>query len=378
MDIPFDAAAIAGDLIREYYAVLNENPELAWCYYATHGNYRTVYPDGTTAVATTRTDLNVILTRPADPDIPAIAVDTIFSVPNDSPVHLLVQATGKRFVQSFNVEYQPGRKRQYIIVASIATYLPTETADRHTAAAADNRTDTSPPVAVTENRDSVSDRISAKERLPAKTTAERPPVKSVMMKRVTDDDGSTATDRRPSVTTADGQRRPDVNTKIVYFSTERLSLDATMEQQTDENYQSLLDSIIALQTPVVSTAEQPVAFRLEHFDSYLLDTSAADRRPAESAAQRVPDGELKLFVGCMPKTMSSQELSDMFGKYGKVMWVKINAGFARNGLPSKSNYGFIKFDQPASIANALADRPIKLKNGHTLNVNSQFNARDRQ
>lgn len=100
-----------------------------------------------------------------------------------------------------------------------------------------------------------------------------------------------------------------------------------------------------------------------------------------TAGPRVPAGaSSKLFVGRLPKTVTHRQLSDVFRVYGRVTDVKImGRGYNRHNVVSAGfDYGFVSFDRPASAGNALAARPIRLDDGHVLNVNLRLETGNRR
>lgn len=379
---PLNATTIGEDFIREYFTVLHQTPRQAWRYYAKHGQFSTVYLDGTTFVAENPEDLNLLLMRHATPDTQAILVTSVLSV-YDTPTRFLVQATGKRFVQSFVIDYRPTQQRRFTILTSIATHTTLETIEitnkpsagtnaiRHSSDTTAGR----PPVVVTiQDNLSVTDDM-ASELLPLKTST----VKSIT-NRVHVADGI-ATEQISSVVTTE---LPPSISKCGEHSasdtvTESIPSETTKERESFERMKRVhcADDIAAERIPSVTTAERPAHISNMNRRSYsevvsadlpLIEASAG-RRPPEIVAREIPAANLcNLFVGRLPKTMTTQNLSDTFSVYGQVMSVNVKEGFGRNGAPTKYNYGFVKFDRPASAQNALANRPIKLDNGHVLNL----------
>lgn len=128
-----DATELGRELAKQYYTVLNNMPDQAWRFYAKRGNYRAVYEDGSVAVANDRFGLYSMLLRRAAYNA---HVTSVMTVPCGSLDRLLVLITGERFAQTFLVEYQPGKRQNYAIVASIVKYLPGTVA---VTAAADRR-----------------------------------------------------------------------------------------------------------------------------------------------------------------------------------------------------------------------------------------------
>lgn len=85
----------------------------------------------------------------------------------------------------------------------------------------------------------------------------------------------------------------------------------------------------------------------------------------------------QLFVGNLPHDCTEQHLEELFGKYGKVIDVRINqkAGRAdaagRGGGKTQGfvpNFGFIVFESTEAVVRALNDKPIMLYGNHRLNV----------
>jgi len=85
----------------------------------------------------------------------------------------------------------------------------------------------------------------------------------------------------------------------------------------------------------------------------------------------------QLFVGNMPHGCTEEDLSDLFSKFGRVLEVRINqkqgresAGRGRDGKTGFQvpNFGFIVFEDAASVERALSAKPILLYGNHRLNV----------
>lgn len=163
-ELKLDVTKVGFELVKEYFAALNDMPEQAWCFYANHGNYCTQYPDGSFEVASNWKELRRMLLRPiTTDDNEDIEVTSVITIPYISANHLLVMATGDRFIQTFLFEYRPAENQSYAIVASITKYSSPETAERR------------PPTKTPVNGRSCLDNIAAEE-APAVTAPNRPPV----------------------------------------------------------------------------------------------------------------------------------------------------------------------------------------------------------
>merc|ERR1719394_1673947 len=84
----------------------------------------------------------------------------------------------------------------------------------------------------------------------------------------------------------------------------------------------------------------------------------------------------QLFVGNLPHNCNEEELMDLFGKFGKVVDVRINQKSGRENAVARGgkapqfvpNFGFIVFEQADAVERALTARPIMLYGNHRLNV----------
>ena len=70
----------------------------------------------------------------------------------------------------------------------------------------------------------------------------------------------------------------------------------------------------------------------------------------------------RLFVGNLPHGCTEEDLNDLFSKFGRVLEVRINRrGQGREAVP---NFGFIVFEDAASVARTLSAKPILLYGNH--------------
>ncbi|VVC24167.1 Nuclear transport factor 2, eukaryote,NTF2-like domain [Cinara cedri] len=115
------ALNIGYEFTKLYYSMLRTTPEYANEFYDTHGKFRTVFEDGLTIVVSTRLQVKRILMRPLS------ACDykdeSIILIPCGSSGSLMVMVFGKRFTQSFLLEYRPKMKLGYAIVMSVTLYI---------------------------------------------------------------------------------------------------------------------------------------------------------------------------------------------------------------------------------------------------------------
>jgi len=84
----------------------------------------------------------------------------------------------------------------------------------------------------------------------------------------------------------------------------------------------------------------------------------------------------QLFVGNLPHNCSDDDLMELFGKFGKVVDVRINQKSGRENAQARGgkapafvpNFGFIVFEHADAVERALGARPILLNGSHRLNV----------
>lgn len=421
---PFNATALGEDFAEEYFTVLHRTPELAKDFYAKHGQYCTVYSDGTTVVADNREDLDLVMLCHETPNTRAISVKSVLSV-YDTPIRLLVLATGHQFVQSFVVDYQPGHPRPFTILTSVVTYTTAETNGQTdiipavtgvNRPSADTMTDVTAPklsplktrnmeqtTAETTTEQLKSVDVVAVERFSSEGIAKRPPPPSTL-KRDTQFEGDNVIECSTSESAT--EQAPVTSMMNRISATERFLSETTEKRQAVASTMTsdrVPDGIANEGSPQEATAQRRPRKRILKRSVHVADGTAtetipskptvelspcdsfmnrrscstvqhtvgkfANRRPSEVTAAGIPAGDSSnLFIGRLPQAMSLQYLSDLFSKYGQVMSIKIKEGLRGNGDRTKFNYGFVKFDRPASAQKALADRPIRLDNGHVLNV----------
>ena len=75
----------------------------------------------------------------------------------------------------------------------------------------------------------------------------------------------------------------------------------------------------------------------------------------------------RLFVGNLPQGCTEKELTDLFSKFGRVLESRIHQrqgrDIGRDGLPIP-NFGFIVFEDTASVQRTLSAKPILLYGNH--------------
>ena len=92
----------------------------------------------------------------------------------------------------------------------------------------------------------------------------------------------------------------------------------------------------------------------------------------------LPDSH-QLFVGNLPHNCVDKQLEDLFGKYGKVVEVRISSKGASQTkmLPSGArvpNFGFVVFADEKSVQRALKEKPVYLQpDNHRLNIEEKKN-----
>ncbi|XP_054167999.1 ras GTPase-activating protein-binding protein 2-like [Oppia nitens] len=84
--------------------------------------------------------------------------------------------------------------------------------------------------------------------------------------------------------------------------------------------------------------------------------------------KQFPD-ENQVFVGNLPQNIVEDELRNIFGKYGKILDVRINRqNQQKMGINTKTpNYGFITFESQDIVQSILKQKPIYFDN-HRFNV----------
>lgn len=282
-------------LIEQYFDILNRFPDQAWRFYAQHGNYRTIYPDGTTVDARDWEEQNEILLRPAPDGVETVVVDSVESTLCGTMDRMMVVASGPRFMQTFLLDRLLGDQRTYAIAASVAHYSATETAVD-----------------------------------------------------------------RPSVDVTAGRPTPEIPV-----------IDTTVDGSTSENAAVRSPSSSAKKPKTASTKNQDrsdddIATSVALDKDLTLTSVSEDCQRAEAEGQ--PYASTKLFVGCLPKSVKSQELADLFTEFGTVHYVQVkDGGKTRHGLPSVFNDAFVVFDGPSSIDEALSRSPLRV-NGRVLNA----------
>ncbi|VVC30624.1 Nuclear transport factor 2, eukaryote,NTF2-like domain [Cinara cedri] len=121
------AAHIGFSFAERYYTVMRTTPEYANEFYDEHGEYQTIYENGSAVVARNRSEVKRILIQPVSAT--HLIVNSIVSVPCGGTFdRLLVTVTGKRFVHVFVAEYRPERMLGYVIVGSLFRYVSAEPA----------------------------------------------------------------------------------------------------------------------------------------------------------------------------------------------------------------------------------------------------------
>ncbi|VVC46110.1 Nuclear transport factor 2, eukaryote,NTF2-like domain [Cinara cedri] len=108
---------------QRYYATLETEKKLAYLFYEEHGEYRTIYEDGTSVLATNWEEINSVILRPGT--FSDIFVKSITSEPYGGSLdELLITVIGIRFKHVFIVRYCPNREIHCAIVKSVKQYFP--------------------------------------------------------------------------------------------------------------------------------------------------------------------------------------------------------------------------------------------------------------
>lgn len=118
----YTADEIGRALVQQYFDVLDRFPDQAWRFYAKKGKYRTIYPDGTILNAKDWKEQSDVLLGPAPDGVKTVLVDSVESILCRSKNRMMVVASGPRFMQSFLLGRQPGKRRSYAIVASVTHF----------------------------------------------------------------------------------------------------------------------------------------------------------------------------------------------------------------------------------------------------------------
>eukprot|EP00918_Siedleckia_nematoides_P108217 GHVU01236110.1.p1 GENE.GHVU01236110.1~~GHVU01236110.1.p1 ORF type:complete len:503 (-),score=62.60 GHVU01236110.1:1929-3359(-) len=79
---------------------------------------------------------------------------------------------------------------------------------------------------------------------------------------------------------------------------------------------------------------------------------------------RYPDSH-QLFVGNLPHDVSEPELEEFFGRFGKVIELRINTKSSGGKVP---NFGFVVFESPDTVQTILQNKPVKFRDNHRINV----------
>jgi len=90
-----------------------------------------------------------------------------------------------------------------------------------------------------------------------------------------------------------------------------------------------------------------------------------------------PDSQ-QIFVGNLPHTVTEEDLKALFGDYGEVIEIRISIkGVQQSKLQPAGqkvpNFGFVVFADDEAARKCLDDTPIKLPDGHRLNVETKKN-----
>lgn len=112
-----NAAAVAFELVRQYYTVQTQAPEHLWRFYGECAQYVYVAEDGATTVAADRPALGYLI---ADTATAKVEVQSV-NVAQCSEDRLLVVAMTDRFAQSFVIESVGSRM---LLAASIVRHFP--------------------------------------------------------------------------------------------------------------------------------------------------------------------------------------------------------------------------------------------------------------
>ncbi|VVC35278.1 NTF2-like domain [Cinara cedri] len=117
------ATEVSFKFAQRYYATLESEKELAYLFYEEYGEYRTIYEDGTSVLATNWEEINSVILRHGT--FSDIFVKSITSDPYGGSLdELLITVIGIRFKHVFIARYRPNRELHYAIVKSVNQYFP--------------------------------------------------------------------------------------------------------------------------------------------------------------------------------------------------------------------------------------------------------------
>ncbi|VVC30806.1 Nuclear transport factor 2, eukaryote,NTF2-like domain, partial [Cinara cedri] len=122
-DVKASATEVGFEFAQRYYATLETEKDLAYLFYEEHGDYRTIYEDGTSVLAKNWEEINNVILSPST--FSDIFVKSITTEPcGGSLDELLITVIGIRFKHQFFVDYRPNREQNYVIVKSVKQYFP--------------------------------------------------------------------------------------------------------------------------------------------------------------------------------------------------------------------------------------------------------------
>jgi len=97
--------------------------------------------------------------------------------------------------------------------------------------------------------------------------------------------------------------------------------------------------------------------------------------PPRQRMMSLNSDHLQLFVGNLPHNVTEAELVDLFGKFGKVADVRINKKTKPKGQAEVHrqvpNFGFVVFEEPSAVEQAISSQPILLYGTHRLNIETK-------
>ncbi|VVC39326.1 Nuclear transport factor 2, eukaryote,NTF2-like domain [Cinara cedri] len=124
-DVMTSATEVGFKFAQRYYATLSTKKDLAYLFYEEHGEYQTIYEDGTSVLAKNWEEINSVIWSPVTfSDIFVRSITTEFY--GESLENLLITVIGIRFKHIFFADYRPNRELNYVIVKSVKQYFPAD------------------------------------------------------------------------------------------------------------------------------------------------------------------------------------------------------------------------------------------------------------
>ncbi|VVC30632.1 Nuclear transport factor 2, eukaryote,NTF2-like domain [Cinara cedri] len=116
------ATEVGFKFVQRYYATLSTKKDLAYLFYEEHGEYQTIYEDGTSVLAKNWEEINSVILSPVTfSDIFVRSITTEFY--GGSLENLLITVIGMQFKHVFIAHYCPNRELNYVIVKSKKQYF---------------------------------------------------------------------------------------------------------------------------------------------------------------------------------------------------------------------------------------------------------------